>query len=181
MGIYRACQKSPAICSGDVGNLIHKSNPAEQLSRHRRTVAQLIIIKMANPEMKSPKKLSNQPPENSPPENSPPENSPPQNSPPQNSPRQLLQEPAQQPPDLSSIYAPRTEPPPEAGTSPLMWAWVLFTALLAGLVAWSWVQYLQEPKPSTSKTAPAPVEPALPTVLPTVPSQDTVPPQNTAP
>jgi hypothetical protein len=148
-------------CSHDVGNLIHRSNPAEQLSRHRRTVAQPIIIKMANPEMKSPKKPSNQPPENSPPENSPPKNSP----------RQPPQEPAQQPPDPGSIYAPRTEPPPEAGTSPLMWAWVLFTALLAGLVAWSWVQYLQEPKPSTSKTAPASVEPALPTV----PLEDTAP------
>jgi hypothetical protein len=121
-----------------------------------QTVTQPILIKMANPEMKSPKQPPNQPPENSPPDN-------PAKRAARQPPQQPLQQPPQQPPDPGSIYAPRNEPPPEAGTSPLMWAWVLFTALLAGLVAWSWVQYLQEPKPSTSKTAPASVEPALPT------------------
>jgi hypothetical protein len=80
-----------------------------------------------------------------------------------------------QAPEPSEIYAPRTERSPEAGTSPLMWVWVLFTALLAGLVAWGWIQYLQSPNLPAPKTEPAPVKPALPSDLPSDPIEPSLP------
>jgi hypothetical protein len=93
---------------------------------------------MANPEMRSP----HQPPDNPPADNSPPDNPPPDN-------------PPNQRPEPNEIYAPKAERPPETGSSVLMWAWVLFTALLAGLVAWGWIQYLHEPDapPATNSAA----------------------------
>ena len=105
-----------------------------------------------------------------PPEQPPHPPQPPANQPP----------PRQQPPNQSPIlepepvYAPEREPSPEAGTSPLMWGWLLFTGVLALIVAIAWVQYLSESSDDTPQ--PSVVEPAQP-ALPTVPETPPIAPE----
>ncbi len=92
-----------------------------------------------------------------------------------------IDRPTDLPPKPREIYAPQTERSPEAGTSPLMWAWLLFTLLLAGLVAWGWVEYLQSLQSSASEAVPAPSKLDLPT-LPTIePVEPPVAPSETDP
>ncbi len=85
------------------------------------------------------------------------------------------QQPPSQPPipEPEPVYAPERELSPEAGASPLMWGWLLFTGVLALIVAIAWVQYLSE----SSDDAPQPslVEPAEP-ALPVVPNTPPVTP-----
>ena len=55
------------------------------------------------------------------------------------------------------VYAPTYAAPPESKSSPLMWVWLLFTGLLAVLVAWGWIGYFNSPAPSSDRET---IEPA---------------------
>lgn len=138
-----------------------------------------------------------QPPANEPPASEPPNkrsttelsvNEPPLNA---QSPAQPPQQPPVHPPvppaalhldaepdviDPADVYAPQYEPSPESHTSPLMWVWVLSTAVLAAIVAIAWIQFLSEPS-TPSPSAPAVDSPTIEPALPSVPDSPPVAPE----
>ncbi len=79
-------------------------------------------------------------------------------------------------PEPTEVYAPQYEPSPESRSSPLMWIWVVSTAVIAAIVAIAWLQYLSgsdSPDLETPEASPT-VEPALPAV----PDSPPVAPEN---
>ncbi|MFK8182457.1 MAG: caspase family protein [Phormidesmis sp.] len=128
--------------------------------------------KPQNPETQNPET------QNPEPQNSRPQNSEPQPQPPISQPPETLR-PEQEP---AEVYAPSYAPSPEAKSSPLAWVWVLFTAVLAGLVAFGWIQYFNSPiTPSEPDTETTPNSsesglPALPdSTTPKTPDQEEAP------
>ena len=123
-----------------------------------------------------PAPVTPMPPDGSLPERSVPERSTPESSVPDLTVPDLTVPDSEAVPD---VYAPEYPPSPESKGSPLMWIWVIGTAVLAGIVALLWVDYFNSPiepsGPETIQPTPGSSEsdlPAIPSDAPVAPGSD---------